>query len=427
MSDNFSLTDTIVLHQQAAEWLLAGGAFIDPEYARELCGWVDPKTLRTPELQRYWAAILAGTNPTEAAINAGCYTQIVSKSNAVVSYLELPSFANAIAQDQFLHASALSLSEMAKAINDRDTEKLRSLSQSILEKSPSKGDQIPNAVDVGLEFEATLDDVGTTIIPTGVIPLDRKMGGFDRSSLVIIAGRPGMGKTSAGLQSAAETAKSGKRVIYFSLEMGRRDLWSRLACGRAEVDWRRVKAKVSTPEEIRSVEQASADLRDEFEDRLLIDDKAITTNEDIFRRVSQYRPDLIVVDHLDLVDRHLRGQMREDLRVGNVSRMGKVIAKQFDIPTVYLCQLNRAVEGRDNKRPTLSDLRNSGEIEQDADVVIFLYRPDYYEEERGNKTVVSCEWWLEKVRNGKAGIMAKTMLNLTKQRFYPEQDQEPRY
>lgn len=424
MTDSFSLTDQIAIHQQAAEWLLAGGAFLDPEYAREFCGWLDPSSLRTPELQRYWSAILSGSDPTEAAINAGCYTQVVGKMNQVVSRWEIPSFANVIAQDQFLHASALTLSEMAKAIAGRDSETLRRLSQSILEQSPSKGDQILSAVDVGLEFQAALDDVGTAIVPTGIIPLDRKMGGFDRQSLIIIAGRPGMGKTSAGLQSAVENAKSGQRVIYFSLEMSRRDLWARLACGRAEVDWRKIKAKLATTEEVRLVEQASADLMDELGDRLLIDDKALTTNEDIFRRVSQYRPDLIVVDHLDLVNRQQRGQIREDLRIGNNSRMGKAIAKQFDIPAIYLCQLSRAVEGRENKRPVLSDLRNSGEIEQDADVVAFLYRPDYYEEERESKNVVMCEWWLEKVRNGKAGVKAETMLNLTKQHFYPKTPDE---
>jgi replicative DNA helicase len=414
-----SLVQVLSMHQNSAEKMFSGAVMINPEYARESCGWLSPTAINDPQISRYWEMVKNGCEPSDAAIQCGIYLDVAHQMTQIVSSYDAPSFANAIAQDKFLATSSAILSRMAKAIAERSSEDLRKFAQSIIESSPTQDGKIATAVDIGLEFQATLDDVDKIIVPTGIIPLDKNMGGYERATLVIVGGRPGMGKTSFGLQSAVEAARKKQRVIYFSLEMSKRDLWARIACGRVRVDWRKVMAKTAGPEERKLVEDATADLMDELEDRFMVDDAPMTSSEDIFRRVAEIKPDLIVVDHLDLVDRKERGRINEVIRVGNVSRMGKVIAKQFDIPAVYLTQLNRKLEDRTDKRPQLSDLRASGEIEQDADIVMFLHRPDYHDHDKRGETVVSCEIWLEKVRNGNAGAKAETMLDLQEQHFYP--------
>jgi replicative DNA helicase len=417
--ETFSLVDTIVLHHNKTEQLFAGGVMLDPVYARETCAWLDPRMIRDEKLRRYWDLVRNGREPADAAMEAQCYLDVLEHMNQVVSLFHIPHFAKGIAEDVFLHESADRLGEMARAIAERKTEELRKLSQSIFENVPSSGAKIPTAAEVGLEFNISLDDVETIMLPTGIATLDAKMGGIEKQSLVIIGGRPGMGKTVAGLQVAVENARQKRRVIYFSLEMSRRSLWARLACGAARVDWRLIKSRTARPEMVKAVEDESTNLINEIGDYLLIDDSPMTTNEDIFKKVGEYKPELIVVDHLDLVNRQERGKLNEVIRVGNISRMGKIIAKQFNIPAVYLMQLNRDTEKRDNKRPQLSDIRASGEVEQDADIVLFLYRPDYYQEEENKLDVVDAEIWLEKVRDGKAHIMAQTKLDLVAQRFYP--------
>jgi replicative DNA helicase len=418
---DMSLSDTVISHQKAAEWMFAGAIFIDSEYVREHCGWLDPEMILHPGIKQYWGDVKAGKDPAEAAVDAQIYIEVIQNMNRIASYYDAPAFAGAISDDRYLIASAEVLSKMAIAISERNTDKLKDFARGIVERAPLSAGQIPTAAEIGLDFQLALDDVSQVMLPTGIPPLDHKMGGVEKQSLIVIGGRPGMGKTIAGMQFAVTAARKGLRVIYFSLEMSRKALFQRLACGRAEVDWRLIKSRTATPEQIEKVKIAARELIDELDNRLLIDDSPMLTNEEIYRKVAQYRPDEIVVDHLLLVNEHLRGKMNEVVRVGQISRMGKVIAKQFDIPAIYLMQLNRDTEKRENKRPQLSDLRASGDVEQDADIVMFLYRPDYYQEEESHEDIVKAEIWLEKVRDGKAHVRADTLLNLKKQWFYAVQ------
>jgi replicative DNA helicase len=270
-----------------------------------------------------------------------------------------------------------------------------------------------------------LDNVGGRVEKTHISNFDYATGGLEKQTLSIIGARPSMGKTSLGSQIAQENAKHGRKVIYFSLEMSKMSLWARMACGKLvpPVPWRDVLAKRVSPETIERIKEKSRELALEYGEYLLIDDKANMTSEDIYRKVSNIGPDLIVVDHLDLVGRSNRGREQEVTRLGNISRYGKIIAKEFDIPTIYLMQLNRQTEavGRANKRPSMGDIRGSGEIEQDADNVFFLYRKDYYEESTTAPPLVSeTEIIVAKFRNGIRNIQIKEMYHLDEQWFYPQ-------
>lgn len=224
------------------------------------------------------------------------------------------------------------------------------------------------------------------IVSTGLTDLDNIIDGLKGGALYIIGGRPGMGKTALSLVIANNVIKNDKdaRVAYFSLEMGYKELYNRLLSNRLRMTSNKIRepSKLSQ-EEFQMVNQ---ELQNFKEEHLYIDDNEGTVMNNIESNLQQLfneqqRLDLVIVDYLQLIE-----SMSEDTNDGNrerlianVSRKLKLIAKKFDVPVIALTQLNRGLESRQDKRPMLSDIRESGAIEQDADVVIFTYRDDYYE------------------------------------------------
>ena len=199
------------------------------------------------------------------------------------------------------------------------------------------------------------------------------------------------------------------------MEMSRRQLWGRLVFGRAGIDSRLHRANKLTAEQKEELVTASTAIMEEVETRLMIEDSSRITSEDMWRKAADIRPDVIIVDHLSLVAD--RGN-DEVLRLGKISWMGKIMAKELDAVSIYCMQLNRSVEARADRRPLLSDLRGSGELEQNADNVMFIYRPDYYD---GDKNPISqTELILAKFREGTSGGTLKFQFNKKAQRFYCE-------
>lgn len=395
---------------------------LDPAYARKHCGWLEPGLFLDERLGRFWGQVKDGKDPHQAAIEMGMYFEIAGQMTQVVSTFDTPFLAETISADRYLMEASSYIGDMVKAIHSRDVSGLRALAQCISSASPYTGEALPSSVQIAKEFEAMLDNIGGRSELTGISNLDYAMGGLEKQTLTVIGARPSMGKTSLGAQIAQNNARAKRKTIVFELEMSRSSLWARMACGKLEISWRDVLAKRVTKANLDAIRKTSRALADEYGDYLLIDDTPAMTSEDIYRKVANITPDLIIVDHLDLVNRQERGKLREDMRVGNISRYGKIIAKEFDIPTIYLVQLNRDTEHRDNKRPTMSDLRNSGEIEQDADNVFFMYRPDYYDDATKDPPKISkTEIIVGKFRNGIRNIQIDLMYNLPQQWFYPPQ------
>lgn len=232
---------------------------------------------------------------------------------------------------------------------------------------------------------ASLADGGEKLpgLSTGLPDLDNRILGLNKSDLVLIASRPGMGKTSIALNIALNVAKtSGKAVAIFSLEMSCEQLAIRLLSSEGRIDSQKLlKSNLST-EDFRRIVTAAASIS---ATNLLIDDNPMLSVSDMnaqCRRVKNLG--LIVVDYLQLMQsaggRGYSGENRQQV-VSDISRMLKIMAKELAVPVVCLSQLSRANESRADKRPMLSDLRESGAIEQDADVVIGLYREGYYNKE----------------------------------------------
>jgi len=220
-------------------------------------------------------------------------------------------------------------------------------------------------------------------LPTGLVDLDNQILGLNKGELILVASRPGMGKTSIALNIALNATKSsGKAVAVFSLEMSREQLVTRLLSGEALVDAQKLQRGNLSTEEWRRVVTGAASLS---ATNLLIDDNPTLSVADMnaqCRRVQNLG--LVVVDYLQLMQsaggKSSSNENRQQI-VADMSRMLKIMAKELEVPVLCLSQLSRASEARQDKRPMLSDLRESGAIEQDADVVIGLYREGYYNKE----------------------------------------------
>ena len=240
-------------------------------------------------------------------------------------------------------------------------------------------------------------------LSTGLSALDNKITGLNRSDLILLAARPGMGKTSLALNMALNVARSSqKTVAVFSLEMSREQLAMRLLSSEACVENTRLKTGSLRETDWEKIAEA-ATILNRLDVR--IDDNPLLTVADMnakCRRLDNLG--LVVIDYLQLMTsaggKSGGGENRQQV-VSDMSRMLKLMAKELDVPVICLSQLSRANEKRDDKRPMLSDLRESGSIEQDADIVLFIYRDDYYNEDTDKHNIAECI--VAKNRHGETG------------------------
>lgn len=252
-----------------------------------------------------------------------------------------------------------------------------------------------------------------TGIDTGINSLNKLTGGWQNSDLIILAARPGMGKTALMLHHAISAAFSGIPVCIFSLEMTAESLVNRLFPSLCEIDLEHFKSGFMNSkdweESNRAIEIISK-LPIYIDPQSGITMRQIKTKSRIMKKKGQCG--LIMIDYLQLVEMSSeRTNRNREQEVAEASRQAKIIAKELDVPVILLCQLSRKVEDRKDCRPMLSDLRESGAIEQDADLVIFIYRPEYYgyeENSIGESLIGVGELLIEKHRNGATG---KTMFH----------------
>ena len=249
-------------------------------------------------------------------------------------------------------------------------------------------------------------------MPTGYFELDDMLCGLHKGEMIIIAGRPSMGKTSFALNVAEHiAADEGKATAVFSLEMGKRQLVERILCSRAHIDLQAIRKGNLEDGAYEELVRTGSELS---EKPLFIDDTSSLTPLELkakARRLkSRYDIQCIIVDYLQLMSLGGRVDSRQQ-EITTISRHLKAIARELEIPVVVLSQLNRAAENREGHRPRMSDLRESGSIEQDADVVMLLHREDYYHRgEQDYEDSGKAELIIAKQRNGPTGTVNLTFL-----------------
>lgn len=408
-----SLSDTILERKRKTENLFCAAVYLNPDSARHDVSWLLPETFNDNALSDFWRAVREGANVAEAAMNTNTWDRIIQSVPDIVGSFEYEAFARTIAEDAYYLGLSEQLPELAKAISKRDGQTIHKAIDKISSGRPLMDEGIPDALDTAMEFDAWLQSEERAI-NTRITSLDEAMGGLDRQTLTLIAARPSVGKTALGFQIARNFARSGYKTIMFSLEMSRRQLWSRAACGQLGFDIRAVRAKRLNEDQMDDLRRKSLELASLYGDRLLIDDSTGQTSETIWAKVARYRPDAIIVDHTSLVGDRDISEVR---RIGQISWLGKRIAKEFNLVAIYLQQLNRGTETRDEKQPRLSDLRDSGELEQNADNVIFIYREDYYKPTQPGVDVLPTELIISKFRDGVRNISVRLDFHARRQWF----------
>ncbi|MBU5441914.1 replicative DNA helicase [Paenibacillus sp. MSJ-34] len=266
---------------------------------------------------------------------------------------------------------------------------------------------------------------GMTGIPSGFPDLDKMTSGFQRSDLIIVAARPSVGKTAFALNIAQNVGVRAKETVaIFSLEMSASQLVQRMLCAESNVDAGRMRTGQLENDDWEKLTMAIGALS---EAKIYIDDTPGVTVADIRAKCRRLKKEqglgMILIDYLQLI--HGRGKPGENRQqeVSEISRTLKQIARELEVPVIALSQLSRGVEQRQDKRPMMSDLRESGSIEQDADIVAFLYRDDYYDKESEKKNII--EIIIAKQRNGPVGTVELVFLkNYNKFVSYERNHQE---
>ena len=252
--------------------------------------------------------------------------------------------------------------------------------------------------------ELSQSDSAIPGLSTGLRDLDAKINGLNKGNLLLIAARPAMGKTSFALNIGLNVAKKyNKTVAFFSLEMSREELCMRLLSGESFVDSQKMATGKLSEEEWNKLCMASAALS---QTDIRVDDNGGITVAEMnakLRRLDNLG--LVIIDYLQLMQSSGYGRASDNrvTAVSDISRALKVMAKELNVPVICLSQLNRAAEGRSDKRPQLSDLRESGAIEQDADSVMMLYRDEYYNPDTEDKNIAECI--VAKNRHGEVGTV----------------------
>lgn len=258
-----------------------------------------------------------------------------------------------------------------------------------------------------LEQIEALEELGSDLtgLSTGFVDLDKKLAGLQPANLVVIAGRPGMGKSSLALNIATNAASTGEPIAIFSLEMSKEEIVQRILSSVGKVDSMKLRSGQLGPLWQKVVDAAGK----MYKAPIYIDDSPVVTVTDIrakARRLKRRRGlSLVVVDYLQLMQASTRENRQQE--ISEITRNLKNLARELEVPIIAVSQLNRSLEAREDKRPRLSDLRESGSIEQDADVVMFIYRHEYYHPEEQEKRGIA-EVIIAKHRAGSTGPIDMT-------------------
>ena len=342
---------------------------------------------------RAYIASLASGVPSTA--NAGQYAKIVAEK-AVLRKLITAStdiieeaYKETMDADMVLDYAERGIFEIAQAKQSKDVAALKD----VLIKN------------IEIIDEASRQEGNIIGVPTGFRDLDAKTSGLQRSDLVIVAARPAMGKTAFALNVAQQAAIKGRAsVLIFSMEMSKEQLGQRLLSMDSRVEMQKLKTGDLNRKDWDDINIALDILS---EANIFIDDTpgiSIMEIKNKCRRIkAEHELDLIVLDYLQLMSYEGKTDSRQQ-EISALSRHLKLLAREMDCPVIVLSQLSRAPEQRTDHRPQLSDLRESGAIEQDADIVLFLYRDDYYEKENSEKPGV-CEVIIAKQRSGPTGTV----------------------
>ncbi|RSK29174.1 replicative DNA helicase [Bacillus sp. HMF5848] len=427
---NELLTDRIPPHSVEAEQAVLGAIFLQPSSLSSAAELLEPDDFYRASHQKIYEAMLTLSEKGEP-VDLITVTQELADLKLLeevggVSYLSeladsVPTAANIQYYSSIVEEKSI-LRRLIRTANnivsdgytrEEDVQGLLSdAEKKILEVSQRKNSgAFKNIKDVLVEtydnIEALQNRKGdVTGIATGFRDLDRMTAGFQRNDLIIVAARPSVGKTAFSLNIAQNVAtKTGENVAIFSLEMGAEQLVMRMLCAEGNINAQNLRTGALTPDDWRKLTMAMGNLSNAG---IYIDDTPGVRVNEIRSKCRRLKQEaglgMILIDYLQLIQGSGRSSKENrQQEVSEISRQLKSLARELQVPVIALSQLSRGVEQRQDKRPMMSDIRESGSIEQDADIVAFLYRDDYYDKESENKNII--EIIIAKQRNGPVGTV----------------------
>lgn len=340
-------------------------------------------------------------NNVPASYLAQLFTSVATTAN--VNY-----YANLIKDQSLLRQLADKSRNVINRIYDNDFESAEQLlaeaENSISEITQKKTSAINHVKNDILGYLEDLENQEDTMgLKTPLRDLNLILNGLQKTDLIIIGARPSMGKTALGTEIAGRVALDGLSVAFFSIEQAKKQILNRIIIQQTIIHSDKFKSKKFSPTEWENITNTASLLN---KSNLFIEDESVVTPLDIrakCKRIKkQYGLDLVVIDYLQLIKCHKKAE-RRDLEITEISTSLKALAKELEVPVVALAQLSRAVEQRADKHPQMSDLRDSGGIEQAADVITFLYRDEYYNPDTEKKGIA--EILIAKQREGPVGTI----------------------
>lgn len=416
-------------HNIEAEQAVIGAIFLEPEAFSTASELLLPEDFYRASHQRIFGAMLKLSDRGEP-IDPVTVTTLLSNEGTLaeaggVSYLtdiagSVPTAANIEYYSKIVEEKALlrRLIRTATDIvtttfaNEDEVESvLNEAERNILEVSSRKNSGVFKSIkDVLIDVYDNIEQLhqnqgDVTGVPTGFRDLDRITSGFQENDLIIIAARPSVGKTAFALNIAQNVAvKTDENVAIFSLEMGADQLVSRMLCAEGNIDSQRLRTGNLEPDDWGKLTMAMGSLSNAG---IYIDDSPGIRVSEIRSKCRRLKQEhglgMIIIDYLQLIQGSENSKENRQQEVSEISRSLKGLARELSVPLIALSQLSRGVEQRQDKRPMMSDLRESGSIEQDADIVGFLYRDDYYDSESEQQNII--EIIISKQRNGPTGTV----------------------
>jgi len=416
-------------HSREAEESVIGAVLLSVDAANEVMDQVHPEDFYVPAHQAIYES-MRELFDTNQAIDAVTVSEVLRRKGELekvggVQYLTrlvdiVPSTSNinyyaSIVEEhakrrELIRAGA-SVTDFAFNIDEEIASVLDRAEQAVLGVAERRSSQ--TLLEVGPMFNEVLEQIelleqqgsDMTGLATGFVDLDKKLAGLQKSNLVVIAGRPAMGKSSLALNIATNAASTGEPVAVFSLEMSKEEIVQRILSSVGKVDSMKLRSGQLGPLWQRIVDAAGR----MYKAPIYIDDSPVVTVTDIrakCRRLKRKKGlSLVVVDYIQLMEAN--GMENRQQEIAQISRNLKNLARELEVPIIAMSQLNRSLESREDKRPRLSDLRESGSIEQDADVVMFIYRHEYYHPEDQEKKGIA-EVIVAKHRAGSTGPVEMT-------------------
>ncbi len=414
-------------HNIEAEQAVIGAIFLEPDALPAASELLMPDDFYRASHQRIFEAMLKLSDKGEPVDLVTVTTSLSNEKKldevGGVAYLSdlagsVPTAANILYYSKIVEEKALlrrlirtatDIVSSGFATEDEVEDVLNEAEKNILEVSGRKNTGAFKAIkDVLIEVYDNIEqlqhqDADVTGIPTGYRDLDRITSGFQRNDLIIIAARPSVGKTAFALNIAQNVAiNTDENVAIFSLEMGADQLVSRMLCAEGNIDSQRLRNGNLEAEDWSKLTMAMGSLSNAG---VYIDDSPGIRVSEIRSKCRRLKQEnglsMILIDYLQLIQGNANSKENRQQEVSEISRSLKALARELNVPLIALSQLSRGVESRTDKRPMMSDLRESGSIEQDADIVGFLYRDDYYDQESEKQNII--EIIISKQRNGPVG------------------------